>query len=125
MKKFLVQSTILTIIVFATGVLLYSTILNQYYLKILPFVVLFFYAVTNLVHAYLLKIAGNSGSRFTSQYMAVSFVKMFFYLGVAIVFVILHREIAKTFIANFLVLYVLYTALEVYQISKFIKQKGN
>ncbi len=125
MKKFLVQSTILTIIVFATGVLLYSTILSQYYLKILPFVVLFFYAVTNLVHAYLLKIAGNSGSRFTSQYMAVSFVKMFFYLGVAIVFVILHREIAKTFIANFLVLYVLYTALEVYQISKFIKQKGN
>ncbi|MFA5327753.1 MAG: hypothetical protein WC384_08190 [Prolixibacteraceae bacterium] len=125
MKKFIIQSTILTIIVFAMGVLLYSTILSQYYLKILPFAVLFFYVVTNLVHAYLLKIAVNSGSRFTSRYMAASFVKMFFYLGVAIVFVILHREIAKTFIANFLALYVFYTAFEVYQISKFMKQKGN
>jgi len=125
MKRFILQSTILTIIVFFLGTIVYSTFLQQYYLSILPFTVLFFYLVTNLVHAYLLKIAVKSGSRFTSQYMAVSFLKMFFYLAVAIVYALLNREYAKIFLGNFLVLYVSYTAFEVLQISKFVRQKNS
>jgi len=125
MKRFILQSTILTIIVFVLGTVVYSTFLQQYYLSILPFTVLFFYLVTNLVHTYLLKIAVKSGSRFTSQYMAVSFLKMFFYLAVAIVYALLNREYAKIFLGNFLVLYVIYTAFEVLQISKFVRQKNS
>lgn len=125
MKRFILQSTILTIIVFVLGTVVYSTFLQQYYLSILPFTVLFFYLVTNLVHTYLLKIAVKSGSRFTSQYMAVSFLKMFFYLAVAIVYALLNREYAKIFLGNFLVLYAIYTAFEVLQISKFVRQKNS
>ena len=125
MKRFILQSTILTIIVFILGAVVYSTFLQQYYRLILPFTVLLFYLVTNLVHAYLLKIAVKSGSRFTSQYMAVSFLKMFFYLAVAIVYALLNREYAKIFLGNFLVLYAIYTAFEVLQISKFVRQKNS
>jgi hypothetical protein len=123
MKRFIIQSTVLTIITFTFGAIVYSTFLQQYYLQILPFAVLFFYLVTNLVHAYLLKIAVKSGSRFTPQYMAVSFLKMFFYLTVAIVYALLNREVAKIFLGNFLLLYVIYTAFEVVQFSKFVRQK--
>lgn len=125
MKRFILQSTILTIIVFILGMIVYSTFLQQYYLSILPFTVLFFYLVTNLVHAYLLKIAVKSGSRFTSQYMAVSFLKMFFYLAVAIVYALLNREYAKLFLGNFLLLYAIYTAFEVIKFSKFVRQKNS
>jgi len=125
MKRFILQSTVLTIIVFILGTIVYSTFLEQYYLSILPFTVLFFYLVTNLVHSYLLKIAVKSGSRFTSQYMAVSFLKMFFYLAVAIVYALLNREYAKLFLGNFLLLYAIYTAFEVLQISKFVRQKNS
>lgn len=124
MKRFIIQSTILTIIVFVLGTIVYSTLLQQYYLSILPFTVLFFFLVTNLVHAYLLKIAAKSGSRFTSQYMAVSFIKMFFYLTVAVVYALLNREYAKIFLVNFLLLYAIYTTFEVLQISKFVRQKN-
>ena len=123
MKRFIIQSTVLTIIVFSLGAIVYSTFLHQYYLPILPVAALFFYIVTNLVHAYLLQIAGKSGSRFTSQYMAVSFLKMFFYLTVAIVYALLNREHAKIFLGNFLMLYVVYTTFEVIQFSKFVRQK--
>ena len=123
MKRFFIQSTILTIIVFTLGTIVYSTILQLYYLIILPIAALFFYIVTNLVHAYLLKLAVKSGSRFTSQYMAVSFLKMFFYLAVAIVYALLYREHAKIFLGNFLVLYAIYTTFEVIQFSKFVRQK--
>ena len=125
MKRFILRSTSLTIIVFILGSIFYSTILSPFYLSILPIAALFFYVITNLVHAYLLKIAGKSSARFTSQYMAVSFIKMFFYLAVAIAYLILHRENAKIFIVNFLILYVLYTGIEVYEFSKVVRHKSN
>jgi len=124
MKLFIIQSTVLTIIVFILGTIVYSTFLQQYYLPILPFAALFFYLVTNFVHAYLLKIAVKSGSRFTSQYLAVSFLKMFFYLTVAVAYALLNREYAKIFLVNFLLLYAVYTTFEVLQFSRFVRQKN-
>jgi hypothetical protein len=124
MKQFLMKSTILTVIVFLLGSILFSTVLNSFYITVLPFAVLFFYLITNLVHAYLLNIASKSGARFTSQYTAVSFLKMFFYLAVAILYVIIDRENAKPFMAGFLVLYVIYTVFEVSEFLKVIKQKN-
>lgn len=122
MKQFIIKSTTLTFIVFILGLILYNTILRAYYFATLPFVLLFFYLVTNLVHAYLLKIADKTSAKFTSQYMAISYIKMFFYLAVAIVFVILNKENAKVFIANFLLFYIIYTVFEVSEFLKKIKQ---
>jgi hypothetical protein len=125
MKSFLVKSTVLTVIVLILGAILYYTVFSQFYRSILPGVLAFFYILTNLVHAYLLNIAGKSGSRFTAQYMAISFIKMFFYLAVVIVFVIINKEDAKIFLVNFLLLYVVYTIFEVYEISNFVRQIKN
>lgn len=122
MKSFIIKSTVLTIIVFILGAILYSTVFIQFYRSILPVVPAFFYIVTNLVHAYLLNIAGKSSSRFTSQYMAASFIKMFFYLAVAIVYVIINKEDARIFLVNFLLLYVVYTTFEVIEFSRVVRQ---
>lgn len=121
-KSFIVKSTFLSIIIFALGAIVYSTIFKQFYLFILPLIPAFFYIVTNLVHAYLLRIANKSSSRFTSQYMATSFIKMFFYLAVAIIYVAINKEDAKIFLINYLLLYVFYTTFEVIEISKFVRQ---
>lgn len=122
MKSFIVKSTFLTILVFSLGAILYFTVLKTFYLNILPAMLVFFYLVTNLVHAYLLKIASKSSSRFTSHYMATSFIKMFFYLAVAIVFAVTNKDIAKIFLVNFLLLYVVYTTFEVVEFSKVVRQ---
>ncbi len=124
MKRFFIQSTTLTIIVLVLGAIAYSILLKPFYNVILPVAAIFFYVATNLVHAFLLKIAVKSGSKFTSQYMAVSFIKMFFYLAIAVVYALLNREYAKIFLGNFLVLYAIYTTFEVMQFSKFVRQKN-
>ena len=124
MKTFLAKSSFLTVIVFILGAILYSTLLKPYYLNILPVAVALFYVITNLVHAFLLKISISSGSRFTSWYMAVSFTKMFFYLAVAIVYAIIFRDEAKIFLVNFLFLYAVYTIFEVAEFSKVVRQKN-
>lgn len=123
MKQFILKSTVLTIIVFILGTIVYSTILKQFYLSILPFATLFFLIVTNLVHAYLLQIAGKSSQRFSGQYMAASFLKMFFYLAVAIVYVVFNKGNAKLFIANYLLLYIVYTGFEVHEFAKVVRLK--
>jgi len=123
MKSFLLKSTVLTIIVFIVGIILYSTVFKSYFLTVLPFTLLLFYLATNLVHAYLLRIAGKSGSGFVSKYMAVSFMKMFFYLAVAIVYVIFNRENAKVFFVNILLLYVVYSSFEVIEFLKVVRQQ--
>jgi hypothetical protein len=125
MKSFLIKSIVLSSIVFLIGALLYSTILKTYYFQSLPLFVLVFFVATNLVHAYSLKNAKTKGARFNSQYMAASFLKMFFYLVLAIVFVILNKEIARPFLINYLSLYVIFTIFEVYQISSAVRNKIN
>ena len=122
MKRFLIKSTILTVIIFAIGTALYLTVLANYFLPILPVAVVFFYLLTNLVHAYLLKIAVKSSSKFTSQYMAASFLKMFIYLAFAIILVLIDRKNARFFIANYVLLYLIYTIFEVYEYSKVVKR---
>lgn len=124
MKSFILKSLVLTILIFLIGIALYSTILKQFYFRSLPVFVFVYLLATNLVHAYFLKNADSKGSRFNSQYMAASFLKMFFYLIIAIVFVILNKEIAKPFLINFLVLYVIFTIFEVYEISKAVRAKS-
>lgn len=122
MKQFFFKSTVLSLIVGLLGTILYLTVFKAYYLSVLPLVLVFFYLITNLVHGYLLKISAKSGSGFTSKYMAISFLKMFFYLAAAIVFVILNRDQAKPFIVNFLLLYIVYTVFEVNEFLKVVKQ---
>jgi len=124
MKSFITKSSILTLLVLILGAVNYSTWLKSFYLDILPAAVALFYVVTNLVHAWLLKISVSSGSRFTSHYMAASFTKMFFYLAVAIVYAFINREGAKIFLVNYLFLYVVYTTFEVVEFSKVIRQKN-
>lgn len=123
MKRFFIQSTTLTIIVLILGVAAYTTLLKPFYHILLPFTLIFFYGATNLVHAYLLKIAVNSGARFSSKYMAVSFAKMFAYLIVGVAVALIFREYAKIFLLNFLAGYIIFTTFEVVQFSKFVRQK--
>lgn len=122
MKQFLIKSTILTLSVLLAGVALYATILKEYYISVLPVVLFFFFIFTNLVHAYLLKSAGKSNTGFAARNMAVSFLKMFFYLVVAVVYIALNKDVAKIFIVNFLTLYVIFTIFEVYEYSKFVRR---
>ncbi|HLN74255.1 MAG TPA: hypothetical protein VK205_13230 [Prolixibacteraceae bacterium] len=124
MKSFFVKSTLLTVVVFTLGAILYSGLMPSFYIRVLPLIPLLFYGVTNLVHYYLLKVAARSNTRFTAQYMATGFIKMFFYMAAGIGYAFLNKGQAKIFLINFLLLYVIYTTFEVVELSKVVRQKS-
>lgn len=121
MKRFLVRSTILTLGFFILGLILYIQVIPQYYQNIYPVALIFFFLATNLVHAYLLRIAGKDMPKFTTRYMALSFLKMLFYLVVAVVFIYISKDQVKPFLINYLSVYVGFTILEVAEISRVVK----
>ena len=123
MKSFFAKSTVLTLLVFILGIVVYHWGIPAFYIPVLPVLPLLFYMVTNLVHVYLLRIAAKSEARFTSHYMAASFLKMFFYLALGIGYAFANREQAKIFLINYLLLYIIYTTFEVVELSKVVRQK--
>lgn len=123
-KRFLIRSSLLTAILFLLGCYIYIQLIPEWYHPFLPVVLLLFFATTNLIHYYLLKRSSQKRGRFISGYMASNFIKMFVYLAFAIGFALYHREQAKSFLINFLFLYLVFSILEVYEISRIVKQKN-
>ncbi len=124
MKRFLARTSTLFIILSVTGYLIYSQVIPQHFQVALPITLIFFFLATNLVHAYLLKIAEKDIPKFNAQFMGISFIKMFVYLIVGVAFAFFNRETAKIFLANFLFMYICFSVLEVYEITRVVKRKN-
>jgi hypothetical protein len=124
MKSFFVKSSLLTLLVYILGTILYAGVIPLLYIQVLPLIPLLFFGVTNLVHFYLLKVAARSNARFTSQFMATGFIKMFFYMAFALGYAFVNNGQAKIFLINFLLLYIIYTTFEVVELSRVIRQNA-
>jgi hypothetical protein len=124
MKRFLSRSVILFVTLLVLGWILYTQVIPQYLFKPWPFILIFFFVTTNLVHFYLLRIAESNMPKFTARYMVLSTLKLLFYLLVAIVFFMAESEQAKSFLINYLIAYVCFTILEVAEISHVVKLKN-
>ncbi|MCW0481643.1 hypothetical protein [Gaoshiqia sediminis] len=125
MRRFLFQTSLLTFAFFVLGYLFYFLLFPNWYIRFLPIALIFLFLVTNLVHYYLLRIAGKSMAKFTARFMGMSFIKMFIYLVFAISFAFFHRDQAKVFLINFLVIYFAFSIVEVCEIARVVKQKSN
>ena len=124
MKRFLIRTSILSLVLLTIGWILYTQIIPQHYLNIFPFILILLFLTTNLIHAYLLRIAEKSISKFTTRFMAMSSLKMLFYLVVIIGYIWMSSEQAETFLINFFVAYIGFTIMEVAEISRVVRLKN-
>jgi len=124
MKRFLIRSVLLLAVLTLIAWIIYNQIIPQHHFHPWPFILIFFFVTTNLVHLYLLRIAGSNMPKFTARYMVLSTIKLLFYLLVAIGFFMGSRDQAKLFLINYLIAYVCFTILEVAEISYVVKLKN-
>ncbi|MCD4724484.1 MAG: hypothetical protein K8R63_06535 [Bacteroidales bacterium] len=123
-QGFIRKTAITTIVVIAAGMLLFTNIPAEYYSPAFPFIVGFFFFVTIIVFYYMLKAVDKRPARFVNVFMLTTMLKLMLYLAVMVVYVLLNREDAKPFILTYLVLYIIYTVLEVGSILKVNKEKS-
>ena len=118
MKKFIVKILGISAILAIIGWILFSFFIPEYYLAVLPFTLLFFLIVTILVHAWQLKMAKKGAAKFTRSNMLLTFVKLIIYSAFAIFYIAFDRENALVFVICLMIIYLIYTILEVSELSR-------
>jgi hypothetical protein len=125
MKSFLVKLVGLTATIALISGLIFSLFLPQYYLTVLPFLLLFFFVVTLLIHIYQLNLAKKSISKFTRSSMLITFFKLVIYSTVAVAYIAFDTKNAIPFVVCLMLLYFIYTFFEVAEITKLSSSKQN
>ena len=120
--KFVKGLTKYTLIIFGVGALLFLTVFRQYFLVILPVILLFYYASTLILHKYMLRISQNDISRFSFKFMLLSLIKMFIYIIFGVLYIIFDEENAVIFLIVYLILYVVYAVYEVRSVMNLINE---
>jgi len=109
LRRLLVFSAILGIV--ATG--LYFLLPLKYISPALPFLFIFFIAVTLAGYYFLLRSTGKAFITFVNYYLVITVIKLFLFIGVIFLYLILNRADAVSFAISFLILYLFYLVFEV------------
>jgi hypothetical protein len=120
--KFIKGLTIYTLIILGVGVFLFLTVFKSYFLIILPFVLLFYYVSTLVLHKFMLQISQKDISRFSFKFMMLSLIKMFIYIIFGVLYIVIDEENAVIFLVVYLILYVAYAVYEVRSVMNLINE---
>ncbi|MCF8369588.1 MAG: hypothetical protein K9G76_11135 [Bacteroidales bacterium] len=111
MKKLIVFTIICVLGVY--GIVYF--IPGKYVTPTLPFLLVFFFAVTILIHFILLKVSTKKAINFINVFMLLTLGKLMLFLSIILAYVFINREDAVNFVMSFFILYVLFTVFEVSQ----------
>lgn len=81
----------------------------------------FFVLTTSFIHMVLMRVM-ETPKKFIYYFMGITGIKLFAYLTIILIYALLRREAALGFTIFFLVMYFLYTALEVVALLKHFKK---
>jgi hypothetical protein len=123
LKRFIVKILIAAAVLTAAGWAIFTKFVPGQYLPVLPWMLAFFTVVTILIHAWQLSLAKKDMGRFTRNSMIVSLLRLLLYSGFAIVFLISHSENIPAFIVSIVVVYMVFTFIEVADLAR-ITRKG-
>jgi len=124
-NKFIIQLLLFSGIL---GVIAYGltfVLPGNYFSPVLPFLFPFFFSMTAIVFNYLMKSTEKKFNRFANRFMLTTFLKLFVYLTVLLIYVFTHKEDAIPFIFSFFILYAAYTVFDVIFLLKYTRQENN
>ncbi len=122
MKQFIAKILGVSVALIITGWIVFSLIIPEYYIPVLPYMLLFFLVVTIIVHAWQLKMAKKDIAKFTRSNMLVAFFKLVIYSVFAVVFIAIDRENAMVFVICLMIIYLIFTFVEVSDLSRNTKK---
>jgi len=123
MKKFLVKITLTALALALIGWLVFALFLPEYYLPIMPVLLIFFVVVNILVHAYQLRLAKKDMAKFALRSMLVTFFKLAVYSVFAVVYIALNPENAIPFVICLMIFYIVFSFIEVKELSTISNNK--
>jgi len=124
-RYFLKKALLLCLVVIGSALLLYDSVLKDYYLKVFWLQLAVVSVVTVISHLRLMTAVQQNARKFSTTFLSVMSVKLFIYLIFILVCLLIDRTNAVNFVLTFLILYVIFTIFEVTEISNFLKKNPN
>jgi hypothetical protein len=118
MKRFIINITGISVALTLIGWLIFSLYIPEFYLPVLPFLLLFFMATSILIHNYQLQLAKKDVAKFTRSNMLITFFRLILYSAVVIIYIAFDTKNAKIFVVFFMILYLIFTIFEVFSLIK-------
>lgn len=123
-RKFIINSVILTGIIALAGFIAFATLLTKYYLSIFPWLLIFFLFINITVHSLLVSSSGNKKIKFETAFLLSFFIKFFGYIIFMIIYISNNKENSFIFVAGLFLLYIIYTSFEINSIISFLKRSS-
>ncbi len=123
-KSYILRLSLISVFLLIGSIALFLTVLKPWFSYIFPFVIMYFFLFNSFQHFKLLKLSKGDPRIFHTNYMAWFGIKLFLNLSFVIVYVLLNRAQALSFVLFFAFCYVVYTTFEVITLSKTLRS-GN
>lgn len=124
-RFFLKKAVLFCLVLIGISLLLFDTVLKDFYLKIYPVQFSLIALVTIFSHLRVMSGVKHNTRRFSTTFLSVMSIKLFIYLFFILVCLLIDRSIALNFVLTFLILYALFSIFEVIEISNFLKKNPN
>lgn len=118
-KLGLISVTLLTL-----SVILFLTMLKPWLNYFFPFVIFYFFTFSAVQHVSLLKSTKGNPQKFQTNFMAWFGIKMFLNLSFVIIYALLNKAEAVSFVLFFAICYIVYTVFDVATLTKTLRS-GN
>ena len=123
LKRFIVKILGASLVILIIGWLVFALFLTEYYIPILPFLLVFFIIVNLLVHIFQVRQAKKNLAKFTRSNMLVTFSKLVLYSVFAFIYIAKDTENALVFVICLMILYITFTFIEVSELTRITKSK--
>jgi uncharacterized membrane protein YozB (DUF420 family) len=122
-RKFLFALIILSAALGITGILLFRFAFRGWYFAFFPVLILVFFLVNSGFLLYFFRHINQSDNQFIRGFMLSTGIKLMLYLILILVYVILFPRSAIPFTITVAILYIAYTAFDLYAMLSVLKRK--
>jgi hypothetical protein len=123
LKKTLIGLFLLSVLLTTGGILLFRAYLSNYYFSFFPFLILIFLFVNSVVFFIFYRSLNKSNNQFIRSFMLSTIIKLMTYLILVLVYVLSFPKSAIPFAITLSVLYIVYTAYDLFIMLSLLKRK--
>jgi hypothetical protein len=122
--RFFKRLFFVTLLLAFVMVVVFGFFLKQYYLPVLPFVLLFFFLFTFFTYSYQIYVTNKGFGKFTRASMLMTMMRVLVYAAVTALLIAFFKEDAACLFIVIGVFYLVFTFFEVTEVSSYVRSSG-
>jgi hypothetical protein len=123
LKKFILGLAILSSILFIIGMILFKTVFPAWYFPFFPILVVIFMMIHSGFFMFFHRALNQSDNQFIRNFIITTGIKLLLYLILVLIYVLTSPQTAISFSVTLSLLYIAYTAYDLYFMLTMLKRK--